>query len=944
MALNLLLDNCILKNLVSYTEFSHNLKQLDFSVRNNHIKLLFPETLKLEWTKHKEIERDEILKTFKSIEKDIRKLRVAKDESADFEWDKIEESKAELLSQLEVIDDLLYNYGSYIETNNEVIVLTYKQHKEKKKPFDNTQKDHTNDATLIFTALDFLQKNSETELYFVSNNTGQFAFGTKPDITIHPHIAAVFPDITINYFTDIASTYLAFDKLDIPRYKKEILANRIKNVISVDKKKPILEQLHEYFDNRSDQLIVIPKRILTEHYPIIIADTFTLHHKPFTLVTDNKELYDLLSGVEVTNEPFDYTNTPFIKNEEDEKKIRVIFKYMYLNFLTQVAFKEDDPVYIKYTSNEKRCDCPLCLYNSLNFSGSLEYINTVELGKAEEERIEFKIRDAYAHYKLGEFYSAAVLFKKLYEERKAQYDIYTYIISFNLVRLGEIVIHYYWDNIKIKELGEELKQIDLERTLRDCRTYVNKPLIEWIHEKRFYTDAFSRMHEKVKSITDQFYNKNSGFNDNMRNLMEDYLSTDNFLNRNYIIYDIYPDIHSLTNLFTDGLLTSYGSSNFLSGKLQYLSDMLLKKLMYTGNAEDIRKLYRRYKIDNIKYDPDRNYENTFINQFIFALNDYQALVANYEKYVTNQNDYFWDKYSNIIYNSLTLVGIAKFDAGIINKVSEKLFPFLENQKHIHNFHLLKHLRFFLFEKRDDFTLDILRKYFVLALQNDFFHSDNYMETLVDILNYRKLKITLTEAEFNYVKESFLSDAKLSAQTESWFSLGYVFNVITSDEHKSQMKDFVIRSLETKMEYGKYYLANMFDIITPTEEFTTVYFEQIEQIVLKGRQQSFFDKKEYYFDSRIDNFFNFCLKYNLEVPAAIKEYLPQMGDYYIWLNDMENFDYSNFNSEWLTAHFTLYYKRKYRQSSMLKQHLLDLIKSDANKELERLFVMTYCFND
>ncbi len=344
---------------------------------------------------------------FKSLEKDIRKLKVIKDESADFEQDKIENSKAELLSQLEVIDDLFYNFGTYIETNSEVKILVFNQRENNKKPFGDTDKDNTNDATIIFSCLDYLQKNNEGELYFVSNDTSEFSTGIKPNVVIHPDITEVFPSVKINYFTDMASAYLAFDKFNIPRYKKEIITNKIKNVIPIDKTKSVLHQLHEYFDKRSDQLIVIPKKILTEHYPIIISDRFSLHHKAFTLVTDNKDLFDLLTQVEITKEPIDYANNPFIKNEQDEKMIRGIFRYMYINFLTKVAFNEEDGIYIKYTANDKQCSCPLCLYNRVNLSESLKYINTVELGKAEEDRIEFKIRDAYAHYKLGEFYSAA---------------------------------------------------------------------------------------------------------------------------------------------------------------------------------------------------------------------------------------------------------------------------------------------------------------------------------------------------------------------------------------------------------------------------------------------------------------------------------------------------------------------------------------------------------
>ena len=455
---------------------------------------------------------------------------------------------------------------------------------------------------------------------------------------------------------------------------------------------------------------------------------------------------------------------------------------------------------------------------------------------------------------------------------------------------------------------------------------------------------FPRMHEKLKSIADQFHDKNTGFNDNMRTLMEHYLSTENFLDRNYIIYDIFPGSKSLTDLFTDGLLTSYGSSKFLGGKLQYFSSSTLNKLMFAGNEEDIRKLYYRYELENMKYGPDDDSDHSFISSLSFALDDYPSLVANYEKYVLVPNEYFWDKYAEIIHNSLVLLGIIKFNASTINSVSSKLISFFEKQKHLHAFKLLKCLRFFIFQKRSDLSPESLREYFILALKNDFFHSDNYIETLVDILNFRKIKISLFEEEFNIVKEQFLSDERLDSQTESWFSLGYIFNAITSAEHKAEIKNFAVKSLKRKMEYGKYYLACMFDIIEPTAQFTPAYFKQVEEIVLKGQQKSFFDKRDYYRDSRIDNFFNFCLKYNIEMPVEIKNHLPKLGAYYGWLNDMDNFEYTAFNTEWLTTHFTLYFKRKYRKSAALKNHLLDVIKHEANKEVERIFILTYSFDD
>jgi hypothetical protein len=117
-----------------------------------------------------------------------------------------------------------------------------------------------------------------------------------------------------------------------------------------------------------------------------------------------------------------------------------------------------------------------------------------------------------------------------------------------------------------------------------------------------------------------------------------------------------------------------------------------------------------------------------------------------------------------------------------------------------------------------------------------------------------------------------------------------------------------------------------------------YFTAIEKVVHAGPQKRpFFANREYYFDSRIDNFLNFCLKYNIEIPAELKTDVIKMGSYYQWLFDLDNFDYSSFNTDWLYAHFTLFFKRRFRQSLVLKEHLLNIIKNNPDNKIERIFI-------
>jgi DNA-binding LytR/AlgR family response regulator len=73
MPVHLLIDTNIFKRIVSKIEFSTNLLQLEFLVKQNHVILLSPEILKTEWVKHKEEERDNILKSLKDLELEIKK-------------------------------------------------------------------------------------------------------------------------------------------------------------------------------------------------------------------------------------------------------------------------------------------------------------------------------------------------------------------------------------------------------------------------------------------------------------------------------------------------------------------------------------------------------------------------------------------------------------------------------------------------------------------------------------------------------------------------------------------------------------------------------------------------------------------------------------------------------------------------------------------------------
>jgi hypothetical protein len=55
---------------------------------------------------------------------------------------------------------------------------------------------------------------------------------------------------------------------------------------------------------------------------------------------------------------------------------------------------------------------------------------------------------------------------------------------------------------------------------------------------------------------------------------------------------------------------------------------------------------------------------------------------------------------------------------------------------------------------------------------------------------------------------------------------------------------------------------------------------------------------------------------------------------------EGFDYAQFDSEWLTVHFTSNYKAWFRKSEALKNHMISILWDNFDKVLEKKFLQIY----
>lgn len=914
-------------------------------MKEQYVKLLAPQILHTEWTKHREKEKSNVLRSVRNLTNEARIRRTINDPGLPFFQEDLDEIKSKLLSQITIIDELLAENALTISLTDAGKVAIFEQQEERKAPFTDRTKDNLADAILIFSSLEEIEKRGDNELYFVSGNTVDFASpGAEPPV-LHSDIAEHFLKVTVHYHTDIRDTFKAFDKLGFPRYKKPKADNKgkVERIIEIDKSKPLLEQLHDYLTARFSEISILPKRLFTNHYPFLLGTDIEYPPKPFTLVTDNQDLFDLLTGIQFEYGKVTDSTARFLHTEEDERKANEIMHLLAHNFLHRIAFKSGKEVALSRPPATSLCDCSLCLYEDLRWAELLRKDLTTVSDKSLS--LESRMRLAYGFYKSRDFLQAAKLFEALREEAKTKQGLTHYIVEFNLQHLGFLITHSYWDEANAMSYGKELKEIDLNNVFKKCRTTENAAALQWLHEKEFYQTTLTYLLEKQRSIVDLYHNGSSGFNEGTYSLLESYYSIEAFLNHNSIIYDIYREYDTLTHIFTEGVFASHNQNPRMGGRLNQFDDYLMELLLLGGEPEVLRSYFRRYKLERLSYKQTNTFGYDLILRLQKFLSTYPAIKEAYEAQTKPLNPSFWEDYNKILQNGLTLLAMSNIFGTPVNDFAGVLITFLQTQNHLHLYPLEKSINYFLSRKHEELCEDTLTRLFMLGVENDHLRRDDeYVDLLEDAFKKRSLKLSLTDDQFNHFATHFFRPPADNEMVHSLWFPGTLHTLTNNEEHSQAIRDWISIELQANFQVRRYYNACMFDLLTPSEPLLTQYVHEVEEVANKGQQLRFMPSHDYYSDDRIDQFLNFCFKYSFSISASLRASIAAVSPYYEWMLNLDGFEYAKFNTEWLTHHFTVYYKHTLRRSEALKRYLLEYMKTHHHSGIEKTFIMIYGYDD
>ncbi len=547
-----------------------------------------------------------------------------------------------------------------------------------------------------------------------------------------------------------------------------------------------------------------------------------------------------------------------------------------------------------------------CFENQQWFYSILEF-NYKELRKfVENNEIvdngddeQFYLRQAYIYYILREY---AKSYKCLCDAAKKafynqKYYMY-YIAQFNKYRIKDYIEY----DIKVseevrKKIGDDLEKIDLDDILisiPDLSSNNNQMLKEigtfQLHYSLFQ-DAY-RLSEKVKEQQNSVYTFYAGVPTyiTMQWMVEDYYR---YLVYNYLMIDQYRESKEILVLYVKSILASvctpdrrgnerntpFGQTgNIHASAIGKFELFLMIRYM---SEKDILNMFTQYQMDTV---PTENDCNDYVSEVLNNL----CLEDNLEC-----DEQLW--------NCIAIIPYINPDVDLVEKVMDWIseeftfFIYRAHQSVIYTF-LSNCYRNKTFKQKNDGTFKIedyalgrfLKSLLKKVSQTGGVENHSYGEILEIVSNF------FNDTYQEYYNENIgelICDSNNLIIAKIYPNCGEKNKEMIRNHFENWIGRVSWKSFEM------YYYIVMNNIIEPNADYEHLIFDQINDIEAKSRNCYPND-----YNNILITMCNLYMNDKLIQTERFKEILKDSNeDELLFLSDMDNFDYNNFNLEWLTMY-------------------------------------------
>lgn len=778
-------------------------------------------------------------------------------------------------------------------------------------------------------------------------------------------LASVKPSKRDEYFKEIATEiYNMISEFDSPHPQSTPVVKEVEQNLE----KPTGNIIDEMYNalKKFEGLGFVNPNIIADTYPFNIANHKVFHYHNFSLQTLNPQIYHLLSTIKIKNKKIHYTKN-FLEqyeNLEDDYQTKLNYVLGRLNqslILFICCFENPEQVikdsstrslrfdlsYYEHRHGElvefdvninpnKTCDCLLCNLKNLDFSRIIEKLKT---GQGTDERGTI---DAFLHYKVASdnFKESYILLDKIREQGQDNFIQY-FIASYNLLNIyGFLEGDYFLDDKGT--ILEKIETIDLDKILSDAEN-IDRKVLESLIEIRFEI-VFNKISRKVDDLHTKIlevYNlyEKGGYASGQNHVQflhhELWLLT-TYFNYNHLIFDDFSIFHKVIKKIFEALIVSYVTNDRYPNRLSKFNELHLRMAILNLPTEDLKKILEKYEITDIKVDEECYMELLLKTKNLLQSNHYQQLslgkpIANKLFKSQINNHHFSSRFVRAFSNLFLILSIVDFKRDDFKPIVPVLMHFLEIDTELFHYPL-KYLSRFCIKNGHVLDTQDYMKILDLINRKERYQHEEFTRGVCWALdnNY---------AEFKIENEDLIKKAILIFTGKNYSkaaNLIFYWNVSNVSNQKL-IAEALIEVLRKYFSFDLYYELVMRNII---QSDTNDLFEKCLGEISKKSKTEFHNS---FFGVQHRNYqFNWFIKllYSFDIDRRDKRFkvFEKLPEYFDWLLrfDFEEYDYSNFNPQWLLNWKSETYFAKFKGVNRIKSNLKTHLRKNSDKELAEIY--------
>ncbi len=707
----------------------------------------------------------------------------------------------------------------------------------------------------------------------------------------------------------------------------------------------IVDQLYHVLKSFDGFGLIYP-RTLARIFPFNLDEKVYEPYSNYCLKTNNIAIHKLLQKVKV-NEKYEIEiNDEALKPFSE--KLKEIFTILNNSLVRYICYRE------KYTEIEHHkisvlpynpdCTCNQCKYQKFNTPSLFALLKEKSI-KHSDELVD-ALSEGYYSCKLGEHIKGWQIFNSIAEKSKEQKkNVVHFLAQYNSYSIYNFVDSPWWEN-EAKAILPKIEEIDLHNVL--CGLDV--PLIvrdELIKVKEDYHLNYSREKieehaERIRAMKVLYANKGSSSGAASVILLGQELHLlFAYYTLNSIITDDFFTFRATMTKAIEAFFNSYTTDSRYEYKYKEFDNFVLTMMLFYVEEDSMKRIFKTYDIKKIEIAETE--KKSFIKMMT---NFFTSQVAN-QKHVgvkfnedINRQEYFshYRQLLRHLFNrAMLILSKVNLNSEELKPITQPFTDFLHAGEDV-NHSSWEYATRFLSNCIQAFDEKQIKSIIELTLSEKYHRNAN--SSLEDICDSAAENANFTITDQAFFLKIFNLHSTPCSKNNRYHDMTKIFSLwnVADENGKLLIKQKAVEHLENKFD-PDFYQHGVFNEVFNKHEHTNLLDQYISyaQNACHG-----FDLKEekghWIFHSYVGfNCMNCLSLLEIDFTEERIQVIAQKSDYYNWLVNYQNYDYSNFNCNWLTDACPYYLRMKLHKVETLKMRVASELAKDYNAELATFYV-------